>query len=228
MREKRDAIVRMCWVSLLLATLSSHLGVFTSHSSQHKGMNFALSTSTFEHPTANLSTIHVGFFHTNETKWRERQMMIALEHFSRVTRYAPSQSWGCCFGVNGGESWCATALRQVASTWKPELNLTTPWRMPPDVPFHVISAPCTLKHSLFYLVRPMPDLSVGGTGGHYRGAYALRRIIYLPLPKLDIVYKYHPVEPRVGITKGFPQSPHCSLVSLVDWPPSCPAMVSLH
>lgn len=52
------------------------------------------------------------------------------------------------------------------------------------------------------------------------------RIIYLPLPKLAIVYKYRPVEPRVGITKGFPQSPHCSLASLVDWVPSCPAMVS--
>lgn len=67
----------------------------------------------------------------------------------------------------------------------------------------------------------------GGTGVHHRGACALRCITYLPLPKLDIVYKYHPVELRVGITKGFLQSPHCSLVSLVDWPPSCPAMVSM-
>lgn len=41
---------------------------------------------------ANVSRI--GFFHTNETKWRERQMTVALEHFSRVTRYTPSHSPG--------------------------------------------------------------------------------------------------------------------------------------
>lgn len=52
-------------------------------------------------------------------------------------------------------------------------------------------------------------------------------IIYLSLPKEDIVYKYRPVELRVGATKGYPQSPHCSLASLLDWPPSCSAMVSV-
>lgn len=78
----------------------------------------------------------------------------------------------------------------------------------------------------------IPAPTAGGTGWYCRGGCACRAkcavrcIIYLPLPKLAIVYKYRPVELRVGITKGFPQSPNCSLVSLVDWAPSCPAMVS--
>ncbi len=55
---------------------------------------------------------------------------------------------------------------------------------------------------------------------------AVWSIIYLSLPKEEIVYKYHPVELSVGATKGYPQSPHCSLASLLVWPPSCSAMVS--
>lgn len=70
-----------------------------------------------------------------------------------------------------------------------------------------------LQTKLALDLRPVPP-TAEGTG---RGVCVQsQRIIYLPLPKLAIVYKYRPVEPRVGITKGFPQSSLCSLVSLVD------------
>ena len=87
-----------------------------------------------------------------------------------------------------------------------------------------------ILNQLFKSLCPMSAMTTRGEWLLQRGVptvCAVWSIIYLSLPKEDIVYKYRPVELRLGATKGYAQSPHCSLASLLDWPPSCSAMVSV-
>lgn len=150
-------------MSLLLATLSSHLRVFTSHSNQHKGMNFALFQVIF--------LLYRGFFRTNEAKWREFEMTMALELFSRVTGYAPNHSPGGA--ALESQWWGVLMCNRVAAgglylNARAELDHTLKEVSGCLSPVHVISRPCA---KTFFILAG--SANAGPVSGGY--GWALRR-----------------------------------------------------
>lgn len=96
-------------------------------------------------------------------------MAVALEHFSRVTRYAPSQSWGWrvlrCNGVGAG------GLHLNARA-EPEHTL----KEASGCPIHVISKPCAPVSKTFFILAR--SANAGPVSGGY--GWALQRGVCPP------------------------------------------------